>query len=213
MADSATPLLADELEDNQLEIAIGAQVRSYRRRLGMTLQDVGHVTGVSSAMLSKVENGQTSPSLGTLKSLAKAFDVPINVLFKGFEERRDASFVPSGEGVRIARRGRSIDHDYRLIGHSANSRMALEPYLVRLTGETEVFPRTQETGVWFLHVLEGEMVYRYGDKLYPLTAGDSLTYDADAPHGIDEVRQPPVTFLCIHADRRDSDAYNLSSEA
>ena len=65
--------------------------------------------------------------------------------------------------------------------------MSFEPYLVRLTESAEVFPRKLESGVWFMHVLEGELVYRYGDNLYTLGPGDSLTYDADSPHGIETV--------------------------
>jgi transcriptional regulator with XRE-family HTH domain len=205
MADSALHQVnaLNAPDDNALETAIGVEVRTFRRDLGMTLQDVSRVTGLSVAMMSKIENGQTAPSLATLKALSKTFDVPINIFFRSFEERRDASFVRSGEGVQIARRGRSIAHNYRLIGHCANSRVAFEPYIVHLTADSETFPRTQESGVWFIHMLCGELIYRYGDNEYRLQPGDSLTYDADAPHGIERVVKFPVTFLCSHADRRD----------
>ena len=189
--------------DNALEIAIGAEVRGFRRRLNLTLTDVSQLTGLSGAMLSKIENGQTSASLSTLKTLARAFDVPINVLFRTFEERRDASYVPAGEGVQLSRRHQTAGHEYRLVGHSANERVSFAPYMVQLTETTEVFPRKQETGVWFIHMLAGRLVYRFGDNLYPLGPGDSLTYDADAPHGIERVEEFPATYLCAHADRRD----------
>ena len=97
--------------------------------------------------------------------------------------------------MRIARRGRSIEHDYRVVVHCANPRVAFEPYLVHLTVDSEVFPRTQESGVWFIHMLAGEMVYRYGDDEHQLRRGDSLTYDADAAHGIDRVVKLSITLL------------------
>ena len=59
--------------DNALEIAIGAGTW-IRRRLNLTLTEVSQLTGLSGAMLSKIENGQTSASLSTLKTLARAFD-------------------------------------------------------------------------------------------------------------------------------------------
>lgn len=189
--------------DNALEVAIGAEVRGFRRRLNLTLTEVSQLTGLSGAMLSKIENGQTSASLSTLKTLARAFDVPINVLFRTFEERRDASYVPAGEGVQLSRRHQAAGHDYKLIGHSANARVSFEPYMVHLTQASEIFPRKQEAGVWFIHMLAGRMVYRFGDNLYSLRAGDSLTYDADAPHGIERVEVFPATYLCAHADKRD----------
>ena len=188
--------------DDRIEVAIGREVHGFRKRLNMTLRDLAHGTGLSPAMLSKIENGQAVPSLGTLQALARAFGIPMNVFFRGFEERRDASLVRRGQGVRISRRGRHIDHEFRLIGHSANRRVAFEPYLVRLTGGAEAFPRIQDSGVWFIHVLEGKLVFRYGDNLYRLGPGDSLTYDAESPHGTERLLEVPVTYLCIHADSR-----------
>ena len=41
----------------------------------------------------------------------------------------------------------------------------------------------QHDGLEFLYVLEGEVVYRHGNNLYRMTPGDSLFFDADAPHG------------------------------
>jgi transcriptional regulator with XRE-family HTH domain len=197
-------LLRQDQDDNSLEMAIGTEVRALRRQMSMTLQDLGRLTGLSSAMLSKLENGQASPSLATLKSVARAFEVPINTFFRTVEERRDASYVPAGEGVQMSRRVGDGGHDYWLIGHSANERVALEPYLVRLTAHESAYARKQETGVWFVHVLEGALVYGFGDRHYHLAAGDSLTYDAESPHGIEHVVELPVSFLCVHADRRES---------
>ena len=191
-------------EEGELERAIGREVRALRQQLAMTLQDVTRVTGLSVAMVSKIENGQTSPSLSTLTALSKAFGVPINYFFRHVEEKRDASFVAAGQGVKISRRGPKAGHEYWLLGHSANNRVSVEPYLVKLTKTTEVFPRAQNSGVWFMHLLEGRIEFRYGDNIYALGPGDSLTYDADAPNGVERLVELPVTYLCVHADRRDS---------
>ena len=57
---------------NRLEDAIGRQVRVYRTQLGMTIANLARQADLSPGMLSKIENGQTSPSLTTLQSLAAA---------------------------------------------------------------------------------------------------------------------------------------------
>jgi uncharacterized cupin superfamily protein len=49
----------------------------------------------------------------------------------------------------------------------------------------------------FLYVLEGEVVYRHADKRYAMTPGDSLFFDADAPHGPEEMVKLPIRFLSI----------------
>jgi len=194
---------AENPTDNELEKIIGREVRSFRKQMELTLQDLSLITGLSSAMLSKIENGQASPSLATLKVLSRAFAVPVSVFFRDLEERHDASFVPSGEGMQFSRKGRRLDHDAWLLGHCASRRVSMEPYLVRLTERTEMFPRVQDSGVWFIHVLEGRIQFRYGDALYELAVGDSLTYEASVPHGTEQVLEAPVSYLCVHSDKRE----------
>ena len=60
-----------------LEAAIGAQVRALRKRHEITVVELAQQAGLSVSMLSKIENGGTSPSLGTLQSLAHALNVPL----------------------------------------------------------------------------------------------------------------------------------------
>jgi len=192
----------ESVNDNKLEIAIGRELRRLRQEFSMTLQDVAHSTGLSVAMVSKIENGQAAPSLSALKVFSRAFDVPISVFLKGDEEKRDASFVKAGEGVKVSRKGRHVGHEFWLLGHTANNRVSVIPYLVTLTHDAEVFPRYQNTGVWFLHMLEGEMIFRYGDALYQLSKGDSLMHDADAPHGPERLIKTPATFILVHSDQR-----------
>ena len=79
--------------DNELEAAIGREVRAFRKELDMTVADLAKVAGLSAGMLSKIEHGLTSPSLATLQGLAKALHVPVTTLFRKFEEESAASFV------------------------------------------------------------------------------------------------------------------------
>ena len=60
----------DVTPTNQLEIAIGQQVRVFRKQLHMTVAEVASQASLSPGMLSKIENGLTSPSLATLKALS-----------------------------------------------------------------------------------------------------------------------------------------------
>ena len=56
-------------------------------------------------MLSKIENGGISPSLSTLQAISGKLQVPLSSLFASFEERQDCSYVPSGGGLTIERKG------------------------------------------------------------------------------------------------------------
>jgi transcriptional regulator with XRE-family HTH domain len=199
------PHALEGARDNILEVAIGREVRAFRNKLGITVSDLAAATGLSLGMLSKIENGVTSPSLTTLQLLSRALGVPVTAFFRRYEERRDAVFVKSGEGLAIERRGTRAGHQYHLLGHTGGNtgRVVVEPYMITLTEESDVFPLFQHSGLEFLFVLEGEVVYRHADKLYTMRAGDSLFFDADAPHGPEEMRQLPIRFLSIISYPRD----------
>ncbi len=191
--------------DNTLEVSIGREVLAFRTKLGITAADLAAAAKLSPGMLSKIENGLTSPSLTTLKTLSAALGVPVTALFRRYEERRDAVFVRAGEGLVIERRGTRAGHQYQLLGHTGGvtGRVVVEPYLITLTEESDVFPLFQHSGLEFIHMLEGEVVYRHADRLYPLVPGDSLFFDADAPHGPEELRRLPIRFLSVISYARD----------
>lgn len=188
-----------EVADRNLEAAIGREVRAFRRAQGMTVADLANVTGLSIGMLSKIENGMTSPSLTTLQLLSHAFSTPITSFFRGFEERRAVQHVKAGEHLEIERRGTRAGHQYHLLGHigSNSSGVVVEPYLITLTAESDTFPTFQHDGIELLYMLEGEVVYRHGDQLFHLQPGDSLLFDADSPHGPETLVQLPARYLSI----------------
>lgn len=194
--------LMDEAPENQLEIAIGLQVRAFRRQLNMTVAELSKQAQLSPGMLSKIENGLTSPSLATLKSLSQALNVPVTSFFRKYEEERDASFVKAGEGLIIERRGTRAGHQYQLLGHTIGKQVFVEPYLISLTEKSDVFPLFQHSGVEFIYMLEGRVVYRHGSRTYPLEPGDSLFFDSDAPHGPEELIGLPIRFLSIIIEPR-----------
>ena len=198
---SQDPHRVRELTERNLESAIGREVRSFRRQQGLTVADLAAATGLSIGMLSKIENGNTSPSLTTLQVLAHAFSVPITAFFKGYEERREVQHVKSGAHLEVERRGTRAGHQYNLLGHigSNDSGVVVEPYIISLSTEADIFPTFQHEGLELLYVLEGEVTYRHGDQLFHLTPGDSLFFDADAPHGPEILNRLPARYLSIIA--------------
>ncbi|HEX8049471.1 helix-turn-helix domain-containing protein [Rhizobium sp.] len=193
------PHAVREPKENNLEMAIGHEVRAYRKKLGITVTDLAASTGISLGMLSKIENGNISPSLTTLQSLSRALGVPLTAFFRRYEEPRNAVFVKAGEGIELERRGTRAGHQYNLLGHIDNnsSGVIVEPYLITLTADSDVFPTFQHEGMEFLYMLEGEVVYRHGDQLFHMQPGDSLFFDADAPHGPEVLVKLPSRYLSI----------------
>lgn len=188
-----------ESREKVLEVAIGREVRAYRRQQEITVAELSVTTGLSIGMLSKIENGNTSPSLTTLQTLADALAVPLTSFFRGFEENRVAVHTKAGEGVEQLREGTRANHQYNLLGHigSNASGVIVEPYLITLSEESDVFPTFQHGGIETIYMLEGEVDYRHGDTVYPLKPGDTLFFDANAPHGPEILVKLPARYLSI----------------
>lgn len=185
--------------ENVLEVAIGREVRAFRKRQGHTVAELAESCGMSVGTLSKIENGNISPSLTTLQTLAHSLQVPITSFFRGFEERREAVLTKAGDGAEIEREGTRAGHQYNLLGHiGANSSgVVVEPYLITLTDTSDVFPTFQHGGIETIYMLKGIVGYRHGDDIYRIEPGDTFFFDADAPHGPEHLIDLPAVYLSI----------------
>ena len=183
--------------EGELKIQLGCQVRSFRKDLGVSLSELSKMSGLSTGMLSKLENGLTSASLATLLRLAEALNIPIASFFAEFDEKREATYVRSGQGLTIERRGSSKGHLYQLLGHSLRSKTSVEPFLITLGEDSDAYPIFKHPGIEFIYMLSGKVTYRHGSRTYQLTPGDSLFFDSDTFHGPLELKQIPAVFLCV----------------
>jgi transcriptional regulator with XRE-family HTH domain len=180
-----------------LAASIGFEVRRLRKAIDLTAVELGAAAGISASMLSKIENGSISPSLGTLDALAKALNVPISRLFTETDERRDCSLVKAGGGVRIERRGTKAGHLYDLLGHSLGGVIGVEPYLITLAKAAAPYTYFRHAGVEFIYMLSGKVRYRHGDRTYLMEPGDALFFDSAARHGPEELLEMPMQYLSI----------------
>ena len=193
------PHSLSEYRENVLEVAIGRQIRIYRKQMEITVSDLSKMTGLSTGMLSKIENGNTSPSLSTLQTLSNALSIPMTAFFKQFEQKRECIHTKANEGVEVEGEGTRAGHQYNLLGHlgSNDSGVIVEPYLIELTSETDTFKTFQHGGLETIYMLAGEITYRNGDGVYKLQPGDTLFFDANTPHGPEALDKLPARFLSI----------------
>jgi transcriptional regulator with XRE-family HTH domain len=183
----------------RLERAIAVQVRRLRQSSGLTLAEMATRTGISKAMLSKIENASISCSLTTLDRLAETFDVPVTSLFRLADTQREAVYTPAGAGARIVARGTRVGHDYTLLGALRGPHKRMEAHIVTLTERSEEFPLFQHPGTELLYMIEGEMIYAHGDASYTMRPGDALQLDGEGVHGPRELIRLPIRFLSVVA--------------
>jgi transcriptional regulator with XRE-family HTH domain len=182
-----------------LEKALGLRIRQLRRQQDLSVADLATAAGLSTGMLSKIENGQISASLTSIHSLAQALSAPISSLFTLAEERQDCSFVAAGQGVKIDRRGTKSGHVYQLLGHLMRGDLVIEPYLITLSDGASPYTSFSHAGTEFIHMLEGTLSYRHGDRRYDLSPGDTLLFDSQAQHGPESFGEGTIRYLSIIA--------------
>jgi transcriptional regulator with XRE-family HTH domain len=182
-----------------LEVAIAAQVRGLRRASELSVAEMAAKAGISKAMLSKIENAQTSCSLSTLAKLASVLDVPVASLFRGADSARESAFTEAGHGAVIVGRGTRVGHHYELLGALRGQHKRLEPVLVTLTDKSAPYPLFQHPGTELLYMLEGVMVYAHGETEYTMRPGDALLLDGEGLHGPHDLVRLPIRFLAVTA--------------
>jgi DNA-binding XRE family transcriptional regulator len=183
----------------RLERIIAGQVRRYRTANGLSSAELAARTGMSKAMISKIETASTSCSLTTLQRLAEGLKIPVTALFRGADTDRDATFTRNGEGSLTVRSGTQHGHEYRVLGTLKGRTDALEPTLVTLTDASDVFPLFQHPGTEFIYMLEGVMEYSHSRSVYRLHPGDSLQLDGEGAHGPVDLIELPIRFLSVVA--------------
>ena len=177
--------------------AVGARVRELRQAMGSTMARFAESADISLGMLSKIEHGQTAPSLATLVRLAQAADVPVTALFRGLDEEHDIVIVRGGEGHEIVHEGSGPGRLYQDLGSMRGPNRVIEPMLTTLTEKGEVFPLYQHPGTELIHMLDGVMEYGYGAGRYTIAAGDTMQFHGEVSHGPTDLIDLPVRFLSI----------------
>lgn len=190
---SAAPTIAGR----RLERALGHQIRNLRRQQDLSINDLAAAAGISNGMMSKIENGAISPSLSSLSALSNALHVPLSTLFASSEERQDCSYVPAGQGVTIERRGTKVGHVYQLLGHVLRGDVAVEPYLITLRDKAVSHTSFAHSGIEFIYMLRGDVLYRHGSEIYRLRPGDALLFDSSAQHGPEVIAEGENVYLSI----------------
>ncbi|MDR7333606.1 XRE family transcriptional regulator [Roseateles asaccharophilus] len=192
----------------------GEHIRSVRKRLGLTLSQVGERTGLAVSTLSKLEKGNVSLSYDKLMLLSRGLGVDMAELLHDAQGARSA---PSGGGRRVVHRagdGQVVDtQSYKqtyLASELLNKRFT--PLIAEVRARTleefkaEFGDLIRHPGEEFAFVIEGEVVFH--SELYaPVTLkpGDSIFFDSEMGHAYLRASDETCRLVATCAPRNGQD--------
>ena len=181
------------------EYAVGPKLRALRLKKKMGLVELGRHTGLSAAMISKVERGVLFPTLPTLLRIALVFGVGLDHFFSGSAARKAFGIVRRAERTRFSERlgGREVAWEFECLDFTATERK-LNAYWVKFASAAR--PRTHEhAGAEFIHVLKGALMLRLGAEQHELDEGDSMYFDASQAHSYARLGARPCEAIVVTA--------------
>ena len=196
--DSPDPLA---LENVPTEIIVGMKIRQLRNRREFSLRTLAERSGLNINTLSLVENGKSSPSVGTLQQLARALEVPMTAFFES--EPVSKRVVFTGHNCRPEATFNNA-HMQNLGKDLADN--AVQPFVVTLEPEAGSGERMiVHTGHEFVYCLSGRILYIIDEIEYSIEPGDSVVFEAHLPHqwkNINE-KQSQILLILYPADQRE----------
>jgi transcriptional regulator with XRE-family HTH domain len=192
-------VLREALNDGLNRYQIGPKLRALRLRRKMGLVELGKQTGLSSAMLSKVERGRLFPTLPTLYRMASVFGVGLDHFFGDVQRPPMVSIVRKSERMQPSARsdGRQAIHRVESIAFAVD-----DPPLNVYYAEFEPRPvapghRHTHAGFEVLVVLTGRVSVSFDDAEYVMESGDAIYFDAERPHGYRRQGHDRCTALIV----------------
>lgn len=190
---------------NDAHAELSARVHRWRRERGLSQAQLADQSGFARSTLSKIENGQLSPTFEILLKLARGFDVDVADLLN----RQDR---PALTGRLYVDRGPKGESDEHVIEYSNNRLYPLAAQLKDKSFESMVVEFTcadlESFGPWnrhdtedMLYVLEGELAFHSeGYETFTLTPGQSIHFDGRMAHACLSVGDKICRCLYVFAE-------------
>jgi len=176
--------------------AVGPRIRALRESMGLSLRDLAQRSGVSAPMLSQVERGEASPTLAVATRIAAGLDLTLSRLLR-LDEDRHLVITRRGKGRIRRRRGHVVTElSPPLPGQRADVSLHVLAAGAATGGEEDPplhEPGSRET----LYVEAGSVVLWIDAATHELAEGDSVTFDADLPHRLENAGEVEARLLAV----------------
>ncbi len=184
--------LATELEKYQ----IGPRIRALRLKKKLGLVQLGDHTGLSPAMLSKIERGQLFPTLPTLVRIAMVFGVDLDHFFSKHAPR--IAVTRKGERVKLPMPAGSARAAYMFESLDyAFPKRKMEAFLAEFPAGAPPSPPHQHGEEEVLYVIRGTLTVTVDGHLTVLHEGDAISFDSSVEHSYASGNDEPCTALVV----------------
>jgi transcriptional regulator with XRE-family HTH domain len=174
---------------------LGGRVKELRGRRSLTLEALAERSGVSRAMISKLERGEKNPTLVVAAKLAEGLGVTLSQLV-GMEERREVVVVPR-EG-RMVMRDPETGFERQLLSPAFFGRGVEFVRNEIPEGSTSgEFPPHRNGVAEHVVVERGRLRALLGGEEYLLEEGDAVYFEADVPHRFDNAGEGKCSYYLV----------------
>lgn len=175
---------------------VGPRIRGLREAMGLSLRDLAARSGVSAPMLSQVERGETSPTLAVAARIASGLDLSLSGLLR-LDEAPHVAVVRRDERRVTDRNGHTFEE---LTPPLPGQRASVTLHTLKAgaaTGGSDD-PPIHTPGSREVAVVErGRLVLVIGEERYELGEGDTVAFDADLPHHLENPGRGETCFLAV----------------
>jgi transcriptional regulator with XRE-family HTH domain len=177
-------MLTKTLQEGLAEYGIGPRIRALRLKKKIGLVDLGRHTGLSPALLSKIERGRLFPTLPTLLRIALVFGVGLEFFFAGPREKPLVAVTRKSERVELPDRPGAREPTYRFasLDYPATERRFNCYYAEFFPIAPDKLRPHEHPGVEFIYVIEGVLSLHFDGEEHTLEAGDTIYFDSTIPH-------------------------------
>ena len=177
-------MLSATLQTGLSQYDIGAKIRALRLKKQMGLVELGQHTGLSPALLSKIERGRLFPTLPTLLRIALVFSVGLDHFFAGARDTPVVAVTRKDQRVPLPDQpdARDVMFRFESLDYPATERRLNAYYAEFLPVPVDRLRPHQHPGVEFIYTLQGSLAVHLGDVEHVLAAGDAMYFDASVPH-------------------------------
>lgn len=185
-------------EETAAPMDLGARVRDLRKSKQWTLEQAANQAGLARSTLSKIENGQMSPTYEALKKLAVGLEISVPQLFTPPSKEQVNGRLAVTKSEETTRQ-LTTTYEHELLAESLTRKKML-PYRARVRARdmADFDGWIRHDGEEFLFVLTGVVkLYTEFYEAIELRRGDSAYYDATMGHNVISVSQDDATILWV----------------